>query len=189
MSTRLPNDEHTTAAAPFQFGLRAMLLWVAALGALFAVLGKVGPVWQVVIVWFLVLAAVHVLANVWGSRFSRRRAVPDCDDMSAKSSGAPHGPPQFAPVTRLRETARLGRTPRTITIVGVLVGGSLGTLFFAIVSWEHSGYGGVFVAGVSSAVVGGFLGFLSSSFLQTALQALREAAGERDGEATNEKCQ
>ncbi|HEV3022783.1 MAG TPA: hypothetical protein VGX76_09950 [Pirellulales bacterium] len=173
-----PHDERQTVGTPFQFGLRTMLLWVAALAALFAVLGKVGPVWQAVIVWLLVLAAVHVLANTWGSRIgaARHHPEPASDDKSGEAKSVAPCPPRFAPATRLCETARLGRTPMTVTLVGVLVGGSLGTLVFALVSWERSGYGGVIVAGISSAVVGGFLGFLSSSFLQTAVQALREAA-------------
>ena len=66
------NDERPHTPTRFQFGMRAMLLWVAALAALFAVLGKVEPVWQVVIVWFVVLAAAHVVANAWGSRFGGR---------------------------------------------------------------------------------------------------------------------
>ncbi|HEV3005744.1 MAG TPA: hypothetical protein VGX78_14855 [Pirellulales bacterium] len=172
------NDERQAVGRPFQFGLRTLLLWVAALAALFAVLGKVGPVWQVVIVWLLVLAAVHVLANAWGSRAGAARHMPDpaSDDKRGEAKSVAPCPPRFAPATRLCETARLGRTPLTVALVGVLVGGSLGTLVFALVSWERSGYGGVIVAGISSAVVGGFLGFLSSSFLQTAVQALREAA-------------
>jgi hypothetical protein len=156
-----------------------LLLWVAAIGALFAVLREVGPVWQAVIVWFLVLVAVHVAANVRGSRLGARRRQSESD-----ARGAPREPtaakligPRFAQTTRLGGTARLGRAPLAMTLLGVLVGGSLGTTVFASVSWERSGYAGVFVAGLSSAVVGAFLAFLSSTFLQTAVQAFREAAG------------
>ncbi|HUY32400.1 MAG TPA: hypothetical protein VMV69_06435 [Pirellulales bacterium] len=165
----------------FQFGLRAMLLWVAAFGALFAVLGKVGPVWQVVIVWFVMLASAHVLANVLGSQFGdKRRAGPDGDVVSGGREppgvGARCIPPRFAPATRLRETARLGRAPLALAMLGALLGGSLGTIAFALGSWPRSGYAGVIVAGVSSSVVGGLLAFLSGSFLQTAVQAIHEAA-------------
>jgi hypothetical protein len=176
------NDECRNTSSRFQFGMRAMLLWVAAFAALFAVLRKVGPVWQAMILWFVVLVAAHVVANVWGSRFvgRRRRLEPDTDGVS-KGHAPPVAwteriPPRFAPATRLCETARLGRAPLALALLGMLAGGSLGTIAFAHGSWERSGFAGVVVAGISSSVVGGFLAFLSSSFIQTAIQAIREAA-------------
>jgi hypothetical protein len=166
------------AAQQFQFGLRTMLLWVAALGVLFAVLAKVGPVWQATIVWFLVLIAVHVVANAWGSRSGSRRLKADESAEGSPCASGASAPqtPRFAPTTRLGATARLGRTPLAVTLIGLLLGGLLGTIAFAIIAGQRSGLAGVAVAGTSSAVVGGFLAFLSSSFLQTAVQAFREAA-------------
>ena len=181
MSDRRPltrSGTPTDATAPFQFGLRTLLLWVAAVGVLFAVLRMVGAIWQAVIVWFLVLVAVHVAANLRGSRVGprRRNANTDAGGPAREPTAPSIISPCFAETTRLGGTARLGRAPVAMTLVGLLAGGSTGTALFAWFAWERSGYAGVFVAGVSSAVVGAFLGFLSSSFLQTAFQALREAA-------------
>src|SRR5947207_13275202 len=103
-----PGEAHTR----FQFGLRTLLLWVAALAALFAVLGRVGPVWQAVIVWLLVLVAAHVSGNFRGSLAGRRRATqaPDHGEQHSQHRPSP-GPPWFAPTSWLRNTARLGRPP------------------------------------------------------------------------------
>jgi hypothetical protein len=175
------SDERQNAPTRFQFGLRAMLLWVAAFAAFFAVLGKVSPVWQAVIVWFVVLAAAHVVANAWGSRIGGppHHFEPDTDLASGgrESPGERGGQRHhFAPATRLCQTARLGTAPLVLALLGVLVGGSLGTIVFSLGSWERSGFAGVIVAGISSSVLGGFVAFLSGSFLQTAVQAIHEAA-------------
>ena len=78
------------------------------------------------------------------------------------------------------EWTGLALVPGRISWTPVLVGGSLGTIVFALSSWERSGYAGVIVAGISSSIVGGFVTFVSSSFLQTAFQALHEAANAVD---------
>ena len=169
--------------APFQFGLRAMFVGVALLSVLFAIMGIVGPVWSTFIVWFLLLLAAHVSGNVWGTRKTLRRI----DDTS---DGGLKGPPSDAAAvtdmpavcalpglhrgTRLRESTRLGWPMIVSTAIGIVGGGALG----ATLLWLSRGgadYTGVVLGSLSSAVVGGFLGFLASSFLAVGLNAWQEA--------------
>ena len=56
------------ASRPWQFGLKGMLLGVTALCVMFAVMGAVGLLGGMVLAWFGLLAAAHVLGNVVGTR-------------------------------------------------------------------------------------------------------------------------
>lgn len=170
---------------PFQFGLRAMFAGVALLSVLFTIMGIVGPVWSTFLVWFLLLAAAHVSGNVWGTRKTLRRidhvsrhldlCGPPCAETEAvdrpaacaRLSGSNRG-------TRLRESTRLGWPMIVTTAIGTMVGGALGATLLGL-SLGASSYTGVVLGSLSSAVVGGFLGFLASSFLAVALNAWQEA--------------
>lgn len=163
---------------PFQFGLRTMFAGVAMLSALFALMGAVGMVWSVILVWFLLLVVAHVTANAWGTRAGRRGVRSQPDDPRGEST-APADPPRqltFEGAARLRETRRPGWPMFVVTAAGALSGGALASTALMLLSLERAGYAGVVVGAVSAAAVGGFLGFLASSFLDVAGHAWREAA-------------
>jgi hypothetical protein len=56
-----------------------------------------------------------------------------------------------------------------------LVGGALGSGLLWIVGWGRMDYGSLLIAGISASVIGGFLGFLASSFLEVSLRAWSDA--------------
>ena len=181
----MQHDVSEPSPRPFQFGLRTMLIAVAACGVLFAIMQQVGLVWSVAIGWFLMLAAAHVAANACGSR-SRRApgerssgggASLNDSDARPNSSGT-SAELAFAPATRLRQSTRLGRAMFAVTGVGAIVGSTGGVTLLTLVNWGRIGASGIIVGGISCAILGALLGFLTSTFLGVSLRALREAAGE-----------
>lgn len=160
------------AAPPFQFRLRTLLGLVAAVGGLCAVLVNIGPLWSTLVLWTGLLVAAHVAGNACGTKRT--------------SAGPTRTQPLLGSVrrslnlraTRLRQ--RNGPGPLMLVGVGVgaLTGGVIGTVVLWAVYWEAFGLGPVGVGGASSAVVGGFLGFLSASFVEVAGRAWQEASGE-----------
>ena len=149
---------------------------VAALSALFAVMGAVGMVWSVILVWFLLLVVAHVTANAWGTRAGRRAVPPLRDEPTEPAPPVEHcGIVSAGAAARLRETKRPGWPMIVVTALGALVGGSLALAALVVLSLERSGYAGVVVGTVSAAAVGGFLGFLASSFAEVARHAWQEA--------------
>ena len=178
MALYLPTPENDDPAGrPFQFGLRALFVATACLGALFAAMNVVGPVWSTILVWFLILASLHVVANAWGSRGWRRGDETELDEVVA--TGLHVHPPAVAPATHLRETTRLGWKMFVATTAGAALAGTLGAGCLACLDPDQVGYVAIAVGGVSAAVVGGFFGFLASSFLEVAGQAWREAVHGR----------
>lgn len=165
---------------PFQFGLRALLGAVAVLSGLFAVIGAVGSVRSTVIVWFALLVIAHVGANAWGTKVGRKGRVNAAPrlDISADSKLPSASRPSCAGSSRLREKTRLGRTMFITTAAGAGLAGLSGTVSLSVAARGTVGWAGIFVGGVSSAVIGAFLGFLTSSFIAVSSRALREAAAD-----------
>jgi hypothetical protein len=160
------------AAPPFQFRLRTLLGLVAAAGGLCAVLVNIGPLWSTLVLWTGLLVAAHVAGNACGTkrttaRPTRTRPLLGSVRLSLNLRA-----------TRLRQ--RNGPGPLMLVGVGVgaLAGGVAGTVVLWAVYWDTFGLGPVGVGGASSAVVGGFLGFLSASFVEVAGRAWQEASGE-----------
>jgi hypothetical protein len=172
------NDEQDEIepTPPIQFGLRSLLIWIAASSVLLAVLSRVSAVWACVVLWGLLLVAAHVFGNACGTKRqsrARRRATP---------SGCEQHPPLLADlaVTHLRTRRGLGWITVLTIGVGAIVGGVLGTLALAAsYGPETMGYGGLSIGGASAGFVGGFLGFLTASFIAVASRAWNEATGGR----------
>lgn len=166
-----------TAGMPFQFRLRSMLLLVAAVSGLLAIMQLIGAVWSAILVWFLLLVLAHVTANFWGTHVAPSAGRRPSD------GGEPdglieHGPSRSAPVigaVRLSESLRPGWPMFVATATGAVVGGTLGSVALFLLNFDRAGYAGVAVGSISAAIVGGFLGFLTSSFVSIGLRAWKEA--------------
>lgn len=158
-----------------------MLGLVAGLSGLFAVMHVIGPVWSAILVWFLLLAIAHVTANFWGTRIAPRESRAPAADSQPDSATPVRQSTAATGAVRLSESRRPGWPMLVTTVVGVLVGGTLGSVALVFLCFDGAGYAGVTVGTVSAAVVGGFLGFLTSSFAEIALRAWKEAlSGARD---------
>ena len=188
----LPSKQHLSVepvcAAHFQFRLRTMLGLVAAVSGLLAVMQVVGAVWSAILIWILLLIIVHVTANFWGTRVAPGSGRPAVEDQPVHRASDRPVAMAVGPV-RLSESLRPGWPMFVVTGLGTLIGGVVGSIALMILSLDRAGYAGVIVGTVSAAAVGGFLGFLTSSFAAIALRAWNEAVcgavspppGEREG--------
>ncbi|MGE0610557.1 MAG: hypothetical protein AB7O62_25940 [Pirellulales bacterium] len=167
----------------FQFSLRTLLLGMSLLSVLFAAMSAMGPIWSILVGWCAVLVFAHVAGMVWGERVRRLPALPEPDDrLSARPRTVPvEG---FAPGTRLRENAAPGGPMIFLTCLGAAAGGAVGSylLWKPLQPWTF--YPGYVVGVASASIVGGFLGYLAGSFIETALSAWREAAGSGTAHAS-----
>lgn len=175
-----------------QFRLRSMLIFVAAVSALIPlcqfVLQLLGAAWLAVFIWFLILVVAHVTANFWGTRVAPSAGrVSHVYDESGESRSAGRSlvaPPVGA--VRLSESARPGWPMFVVTGAGAVIGGLIGGVTLALLSFERAGYTGIIVGTISASLVGGFLGFLTSTFAEIALRAWKEALR---GAAAEPPCQ
>jgi hypothetical protein len=141
---------------------------------LFALMREVGPLASTGLCLFLLLVVLHVAGNALGTALR---------DASSQEQGldrerAPLAEMPVAPRTpiapgRLRERTSLGRAVVILTALGAILGGTLSSLAYAY--WTDVHAGGLIVGSISAAIVGGFLGFVASSFLQMVVRAWRQA--------------
>ena len=174
-----PTVDNPRAVGPPRFTLRTMLLAVTALGCLFGVMSVLGTVWSVAILLFGCLVAGHVLGNSLGTRLR---------DGAPKRSGVSHAPrdARFTATHRssiegsgLSRRTRLSRITLVMAFGGGAAGAFLGGTGLAAI-YPDAGAPAVALGVVSSAVLGGFMGFLTSSFLSVTLKAWREALAQAD---------
>jgi len=177
-TSRKHSDEHDTGPPPIQFRLKALLAVTTLAALLFAVLTRVSGVWAAAVIWFSLLVAGHVLANVMGTRATARMPTRNREttELTAQTSEPIDPRRAAAPTTPLGLTAGLGL--RIFILVGC--GGLVGSLIGTLVLWIHNNRSldlpALALAAVSSAVVGGFLTFLATTFFQIVSRAIRHAA-------------
>jgi hypothetical protein len=140
-------------------------------------MGELGPLRSIVLGWFLFLAAVHVMANYWGHGLRHKHRHLQGDDgppdyALARQKGAEA---VFAPTTRLQGNFRPGKRIVVASSLGAVFGGVAGTWTLWLLVWETAGYTGVLLGAVSTSVIGGFLGFLTISFLSVFFDAWTQA--------------
>ncbi len=170
MSDSRPNER--ADFSPLQFGTRTLLVGTAACAVLFLILRHVSALWGATLVWFLVMVAVHVAANVRGSHgHGAAPRDPDHDDAPLYQQ------PQrirYAPATRLRDSKGFSRVLLAVTLSCAALGLIGGTA--ALLLATAAGAGGIALGGLSAAVLSGFLGFVACSFTMVATGAFQEAA-------------
>ena len=88
----------------------------------------------------------------------------------------------YAPATRLSLHQRLGRMTIAFTALGSIFGAIGGGTLLAVLNWENITIANLSLAIISCAILGAFLGFVMSSFLQVFLQAWSEAHRNADPE-------
>ncbi len=118
--------------------------------------------------------AAHVAGNALGTRLRDttderlEKPVPRATPLP------PHEP------SLLHERTSLGRLVPVSVGIGAVCGGFAGS--YALVLATGASFAGAVLGGISSAVIGGLLGFLAASFVEVIRTSLREAiAAERRG--------
>jgi lipid-binding SYLF domain-containing protein len=116
---------------------------------------------------------MHVAGNAIGTRMA---AATDLDISRQRSWGRPaaaaHWLPTPAPNPLLRR-APLGRLVPVSVGLGAACGGVAGSA--ALLVLTASSWAGALLGGLSSAVIGGLLGFLLASFVEVVRTSIREA--------------
>lgn len=192
-TTQPPPAEHAHDAgpAPLQFRLKTLLILTALAAGLFAALQRVSAPLGAVLIWSVLLVAVHVAANALGTHsaaqaptFARRRVAntgleaDDADGESRFEQQSLESDPQAAivPTTRLGGNAAHGTAIQHVIVFGAAVGSIVGTTLI----WRHNRDGldwsSFLLAACSSAVIGAFLTFLSATCFHVASRAWQEAA-------------
>ena len=167
----------TQTIRPWQFGLRTLLVLMASASLLFLVMGMLGLVWSLVLVWLLVLVAGHVLGNTFGVRPRRHNAAGSSGELSfeAMPTNLPRPLAADPAAVRLRHKTIFRPLDFILIAAASVLAGGLGAAALWATYWDRFGYSAIVVGAISSAVIGGFLGFLCVSFTRVALLAVGDA--------------
>lgn len=160
---------------PPRYSLRTLLLAVTALCCLFALMAAVGMLWSAVLLFFLALAAAHVMGNSLGTKLRDQATRQIAAELAIRPPPAA-GPMRLDVLApqQLTGRGRLNRITMLLSIGGALVGAELGGIGLAAIHPQASA-AAVALGVISLAVLGGLAGFLASSFLWVVRQALAEA--------------
>jgi uncharacterized membrane protein YeaQ/YmgE (transglycosylase-associated protein family) len=154
-----------------QFGLRTLMLAVTGCCVLLGLMKEIGPLASVGLCFFLALVCLHVAGNAIGTSLrqeANRELAAKCPQPVAPARERVATSP-----SRLRERTPLGWMVLLLTGIGAALGGSLGSLAYAY--WTDVNTAGLIVGSISAAILGGFFGFLASSFSKIIFRAWRQA--------------
>ena len=161
------------------------MFWVvAAIAAVCAAMSAAGPVGAFALVMLILAVVCHVAGNAIGTRL---RELGDHPSVREPAAYVPHRRLEvtdFAPATRLCERTRLSLVMIIFSVAGAVLVGLPGGAALIWLVWSHANLPTAIVAVLSCSVLGGFLGFMASSFTQTAAAAWWQARCEaRRGQA------
>ncbi|HEY2880828.1 MAG TPA: hypothetical protein VGJ15_00290 [Pirellulales bacterium] len=161
------SEPHDRLKLP-QFTLRTMFLVIAALGVLFAVMTVIGPWASVGLLFALAMVGLHVAGNAIGTTLRDNNSPaniqfrePPRIDSEAVPVRHKTAPP------RLCEHKRLSWLNCITTVLGAVAGGYAGAIVLGV--WASTPLRGLVLGCASSALLGGFLGFMAGSIVEIAL--------------------
>jgi hypothetical protein len=161
-----------------QFNLRTLFIGVALLSVVFAAAAYGGWAGLLAAATLAALISAHAIGNVLGTRLR--------DEVSPQLNPTPPKPPPPRIIARvlvgerrLHERTPLGRIIHVTSAGAALVGAVLGGL--ALAFWTGASVAGWFVGTLSSAVLGGFFGFLLACFLEMTIRAWWQASQAERG--------
>ncbi|MEX0671294.1 MAG: hypothetical protein WD060_12655 [Pirellulales bacterium] len=154
--------------------------WLAVvLGVAGAAIGWLGLAGWIAAAVLIASVAMHVAGNAIGTRL-REAADRDLSRVPRRD-GFPLLPHPSRP-SRLEKRESLGRLVPVSAGIGAACGGITGAT--ALAALTSSSLAGAALGGVSSAVIGGLIGFLGASFVEIVRTSLRDAiAAERSSAA------
>jgi len=177
--TDVASDDHRPGLRPPRFHLSTLLWLVAFLCAVFTMMGMVGPYGVFALILLVLSVFAHVAGNAIGTRLRENGDFPISSDgkpipMDPNRFRKPHEP-EYAPITLLGRQVSLGLIVFVITISGVVVGAVGGGSFLTIVNWQRVTVPAMLFAALFSSILGGFAGFVTSSFVKVLVGAQLEA--------------
>lgn len=183
-------NDRRAGLKPPQFRLSTLLWGMTALSVLFAAMTWVGPLAAFGLLLLFLSIVAHVAGNSIGTRLrengSRRLAGDHIDfDNQRRKPGSPLVVGDCAPATTLSSRHPLGWLIVVATAAAFLVGGIVGGTFLAWLCWEKSTLVSILCGAAASAALGGFGGFLVSSFARELFRAQAQAAASESNVAQN----
>jgi len=150
--------------------------WLAVvLGVACAAIGWLGVAGWIAAAVLAASVAMHVAGNAIGTRL---RDDADRDLSRARRDDVARPMLPVARPTRLEQRQSLGRLVPVSAGIGAICGGVMGAT--ALATLASCSAAGAVLGGLSSAVIGGLLGFLGASFVEIVRTSLRDAiAAER----------
>lgn len=183
--SRVVSKNNFPGLPPPQFRLRSLLIFVGLLCILLALAKVVGSYATLILVLFLLTVVAHVVGNAIGTRLrenngSQHRQGDESAEMVGLSEKltAQH----FAPTTRLSRNHRLGMIVVVCVVTGAIGGSILGGWLLSLAVGNKATWANMSVGVIAMGVLGGFFGFLSSSFLKVLIAANLEAWKEEQAE-------
>jgi hypothetical protein len=162
---------------PPQFGLRTLLVVISLIAALFGLAQWVSPILLALVVLLVLSIVAHVAANVIGTRLREGRRTPGANSVEHDAPDEIHlREDHFAPVTKLGGNHTLGWIPFIGAALGLVVGGTSGTLWTANLLGDKQDAFTLALAAVAFGALGGFGAFLIVGFLKAGWDAWHEAS-------------
>ena len=155
-----------------QFGTRSLLVFTAVASLLFALANWLGAVVAITIGLAVLLVGAHVVGN----RLGKRIFHPSIRTAEVDNQAPVQSPPdaalrrcreqQLASAQQLRQ-AGIGWPRVAVTVLGSLLAAGATIIVLWRGRWTPTTGNTIVICAVSAAVLGGFLGFMLSSFAET----------------------
>jgi len=180
------------------FGLRQLFWFVAVVSVLLAGMSARGGMTALALLLAALIVALHVASTMIGGRLraqaderiARETGQVFSEHIHRSAAEGVEGHPHVELAPRSPWHGR-GVTPlpwlRPIIVAGVLIGGLGGAFFLTLTIGHRTSPAGIAVGAISLAVLGGWLGFLGSSFYGIARHGLREALAEQQKDEARHK--
>ena len=151
-----------------QFTLATLFWIISGCGLLFAAMIAVGPLGAFALLLLVLAIVAHVAGNSLGTQLRQIGDKNDSHDAPAKPRWRAVAEHEFVPETQLCRRTSISRTMIGFTIAGAVLLGVVGSAALFWLTWGQVNLPTAIVAIGSSCVLGGFVGFMCSSFAQIA---------------------
>ncbi len=162
---------------PPQFSLRTLLVAMTACSGLLAAMSAVGPVWSLGMLLVLLMVGAHVIGNALGTKLRDQasQANEEPPVHALRKGAASHSTLRHSPNPGMTGRRQMPQRTWVIALGGALTGGAVGGLLLTLFVTQPLTPGAATLGVFSMAVLGGFAGFLASSFCSVFRQSFREA--------------
>jgi hypothetical protein len=172
----------------FRFGMRQLLLFVAAVAALCALLAASGGAWRIIISALVALAAAHVFGTVVGTRL--RDSSRDLQRWKSQGPPGSRDEPVATPppihwsqlglpaATPLAHCESAPRRSQAALAAGMTLGAASGAAAIEYGLGQSVSWAGVAMGAVSCGVIGAWAALAAASFYAIARRTWKQASND-----------